>query len=258
MNVLRARGISKRFSGIVALDAVDIDVDEGERVGLIGPNGAGKTTFFNCVLGVVRADGGTVELHGEDIGRLPVHERARRGIGRTFQRLELFPEITVRDHLLVADRVHRRTGRFLEDLVGLGRPRRDEIARCNDVLDLLGLGHLAEEPVERLSLGQGRLVEVGRALMTQPSLLLLDEPSSGLARAETAALAATLRAVQDERGFAVLLVEHDIELVASFTTRCALLDFGRMLVVGPTPEVMRGAEMRRAYLGDLEAETSPR
>jgi len=253
MSILRARGVTKRFSGILALDAVDIDVAEGERVGLIGPNGAGKTTFFNCVLGVVRSDGGTVELRGEDISRRPVHERALRGIGRTFQRLELFPEITVREHLLVADRVQRRTGRFLKDLVGLGRPRPDEIARCDEVLDLLGVGHLGDEPVERLSLGQGRLVEVGRALMTDPSLLLLDEPSSGLDRTETAALAATLRTVQAERGFAVLLVEHDIDLVASFTTRCALLDFGRLLLDGPTAEVMASDEMRHAYLGDAEA-----
>jgi branched-chain amino acid transport system ATP-binding protein len=250
--ILRARGVSKRFAGIVALDAVDLEVEEGERVGLIGPNGAGKTTFFNCLLGVLRCDGGTVELAGEDVTRLPVHERARRGIGRTFQRVELFPDMTVRQHLLIADRAHSRTGRIWKDLVGLGRPRPDEVARCDEVLGLLGLGALASEPIERLSLGQGRLVEVGRALMTQPTLLLLDEPSSGLDRRETATLATTLREVQDERGFAVLLVEHDIELVSTFTTRSYLLDFGRMLVDGPTATVMASDEMRHAYLGDLE------
>ena len=249
MNVLRARGISKRFSGIVALDAVDIDVDEGERVGLIGPNGAGKTTFFNCVLGVVRADGGTVELHGEDIGRLPVHERARRGIGRTFQRLELFPEITVRDHLLVADRVHRRTGRFLEDLVGLGRPRRDEIARCDDVLDLLGLGHLAEEPVERLSLGQGRLVEVGRALMTQPQLLLLDEPSSGLSVEETEEMAFWIQDIRTLLGITVLMVEHDMSLVSAVSDRVLALNYGRPLALGTAREVQDHPDVVKAYLG---------
>jgi branched-chain amino acid transport system ATP-binding protein len=250
--ILRAREVRKRFTGIVALGGVDLYVDEGERIGLIGPNGAGKTTLFNCVLGVLRTDGGTVELAGDDISRLPVHERARRGIGRTFQRIELFPDSTVRDHLLIADRVQRRAGRLWKDLVGLGRPRPDEIARCDEVLELLGMGDLADAPIERLSLGQGRLVEVGRALMTQPKLLLLDEPSSGLDRNETTALAATLRAVQDERGFAILLVEHDIELVSSFTSRCYLLDFGRMLLDGPTATVMASDEMRHAYLGDLE------
>ena len=249
--VLRASTVSKRFAGVTALSEVSIHVDEGERVGLIGPNGAGKTTFFNCLLGSLRVDGGTVELAGADVTRLPVHERARRGIGRTFQRIELFPDLTVRDHLLVADRVQRRSGRFWKDLIGLGRPRPDEIARCDEMLGLLGLELLAVEPIERLSLGQGRLMEVGRALMTEPRLLLLDEPSSGLDRSETAVLAATLRDVQQHRGFAILLVEHDIELVSSFTTRSYLLDFGSLLVDGSTAEVMASPQMRRAYLGDL-------
>ncbi|MCB1016089.1 MAG: ABC transporter ATP-binding protein [Acidimicrobiales bacterium] len=250
--MLRASGITKRFAGIVALDDVDLAVDEGERVGLIGPNGAGKTTFFNCLLGVHRADRGTVTLAGRDISGLSVHRRARLGIGRTFQRIELFPDSTVREHLLIAERVKRRTGRLWKDVVGLGRPQPDEVATCDEMLELLGLRALADEPIERLSLGQGRLVEVGRALMTDPRLLLLDEPSSGLDRAETAALAQTLREVQAERGFAILLVEHDVELVANFTTRCYLLDFGRLIADGPTAELMAGDEMRRAYLGDLE------
>ena len=134
----------------------------------------------------------------------------------------------------------------------LCQPRPDEVASCDEVLELLGLAELADEPIERLSLGQGRLVEVGRALMTDPKLLLLDEPSSGLDRAETAALAQTLREVQAERGFAILLVEHDVELVSSFTSRCYLLDFGRLIAEGPTPELMASDEMRHAYLGDLE------
>jgi branched-chain amino acid transport system ATP-binding protein len=241
-----------RFAGIVALDDVTIEVERGERVGLIGPNGAGKTTFFNCLLGILRIDSGTVELDGEDVTRLRVHERARRGIGRTFQRIELFPDSTVREHLLVADRMRHGGGRLWKDLVGLGRASAAEIARCDGVLELLGVRDLADEPIERLSLGQGRLVEVGRALMTEPKLLLLDEPSSGLDRSETAALAQTLREVQADQSFATLLVEHDVELVAAFTTRAYLLDFGRGLLGGPTPEVMASSVMRRAYLGDME------
>ena len=253
--LLRTRGIRKKFAGIVALDSVDIDVEPGERVGLIGPNGAGKTTFFNCILGVLGTDGGRVEFDGVDVSGRRVHERARLGIGRTFQRIELFPDSTVRDHLVIADRARRNERKWFSDIRLLGRPRAEELHRTDEILELLGLRELADEPIERLSLGQGRLVEVGRALMTQPRLMLLDEPSSGLDRTETAALATTLREVQEDRGFAILLVEHDIELVSSFTNRSYLLDFGRMLVSGTTAEVMASPEMRHAYLGDLEVPT---
>jgi branched-chain amino acid transport system ATP-binding protein len=253
--VLEATGVRKTFSGIVAINDLDLRVEEGERVGLIGPNGAGKTTFFNCVLGGLRADAGCVRLHGEDISRLPVHARAHRGIGRTFQRIELFAESTVREHLLIAERTRRGDGRLWKDLLGLGRPRADEIESCDAVLELLGLADVADEPIEHLSLGKGRLVEVGRALMTQPKLLLLDEPSSGLDRQETADLARTLRAVQKEQGFAILLVEHDVEFVAAFAARTYVLDFGVMIAEGPTGEVLESDIVRHAYLGDVEAAT---
>jgi branched-chain amino acid transport system ATP-binding protein len=249
---LRAQGIRKSFAGIVALDDVTLEISEGERVGLIGPNGAGKTTFFNCLLGVLRPDAGAVELAGRDVSRLPVHQRARLGIGRTFQRIELFPDSTVHDHLLIAERIRLGRGRLWKDLFGLGRPTADELARCDEVLRLLGLVDLADAPIERLGLGQCRLVEVGRALMTEPKVLLLDEPSSGLDQAETAALAQTLQAVQAEHGFSIMLVEHDIEMVASFTSRCYVLDFGKLIVHGPTRDVLASDEVRAAYIGDLE------
>jgi branched-chain amino acid transport system ATP-binding protein len=158
----------------------------------------------------------------------------------------------VREHLLIAERTRRADGRLWRDLLGLGRPRADELDACNEVLGPLGLGDLADEPIEHLSLGQGRLVEVGRALMTHPRLLLLDEPSSGLDRQETAHLAATLRAVQAEQGFAILLVEHDVELVGDFTERAYVLDFGILIADGPTREVLDSAAVRIAYLGDME------
>ena len=253
MNVLLdAVGITKSFSGIRALDDVTLRVVEGERVGLIGPNGAGKTTLFNCILGTLRPDSGSVILNGVDLGSLPVHRRARMGMGRTFQRIELFSDTSVAEHLLIAERVRQGNGALWKDLLGRGRPTSDEIRRCAEVLDLLGLTDLAEEPIETLSLGQGRLVEVGRALVTGPRLLLLDEPSSGLDRAETDALAATLAEIQREKGFAVLLVEHDVELVAAFTDRTYVLDSGRLIANGPTEEMLADAEVRRAYLGDLE------
>jgi branched-chain amino acid transport system ATP-binding protein len=251
--VLDVTGMRKAFAGIVALDDVSLAVGDGERVGLIGPNGAGKTTLFNCVLGLLRPDAGTVRFRGEDIGRLPVHQRARRGIGRSFQRLELFPDSTVRDHLLVAARARLGRGGLWQDLLGRGRPTAEEVAACDEVLGLLDLADLATEPIEHLSLGQGRLVEVGRALMTRPALLLLDEPSSGLDRQETADLARTLRAVQAEQGFAILLVEHDVELVASFTERTYVLDVGTRIADGPTAEVLQDPAVRTAYLGTAGA-----
>ncbi len=249
--VLEATSITKSFSGITALDDLDLQVGEGERVGLIGPNGAGKTTFFNCVLGVLRQDRGTIRIDGQDVSRLPVHQRARRGIGRTFQRIELFSESTVREHLLIAERTRRGDGRLWKDLIGRGRPRPDEIARCDEILSLLGLADVAEEPIEHLSLGRGRLVEVGRALMTDPKVLLLDEPSSGLDHDETSDLAHTLREVQAEHGFAILLVEHDVEFVASFTERSYVLDFGRKIAEGATHEVLQDEAVRAAYLGSV-------
>jgi branched-chain amino acid transport system ATP-binding protein len=252
---LQATDIRKTFSGIVALDDLDLTVEEGERVGLIGPNGAGKTTFFNCVLGTLRPDSGRVELFGEDVSHLRVHRRAQRGIGRTFQRIELFAELSVREHLLIAERVRRGDGRLWKDLIGRGKPRSDEIDRCDEVLALLGLADVATEPIEHLSLGKGRLVEVGRALMTQPSVLLLDEPSSGLDRQETSDLARTLLEVQAEQGFAILLVEHDVEFVAGFTQRAYVLDFGVMIAEGPTAEVLQSDIVRQAYLGDMDAAT---
>ena len=250
--LLEARRVGKDFAGIMALSDIDLTVEEGERVGLIGPNGAGKTTFFNCLLGMLEVSRGEVRFDGEDITRLPVHRRCRAGIGRTFQRIELFSDCTVREHLLIAERIRNGTGSFWKDLIGRGRPTTAEIDRADAVLDLLGLLELADAPIEALSLGKGRLVEVGRALMTEPRLLLLDEPSSGLDRVETTALAKTLRSVQAEKGFAILLVEHDVELVAGFTERCCVLDFGRTIATGPTRQVLDDPLVRRAYLGDLE------
>ena len=250
MALLEAQGITKRFSGITALDAVSLDVEAGEAVGLIGPNGAGKTTFFNCLLGLLRPDGGTVTFADQDVTRLPVYRRARAGIGRTFQRMELFAEMTVRDHLLVAERSRLGTGRFWRDVLNLSAPTTDERQRADSTLDLLGLTAVADAPIESLTLGQGRLVEVGRALMTGPRLLLLDEPSSGLDAGETAALADTLRNVQADRETAVLLVEHDVDFVRAFVSRVFVLDFGTRIATGPTDGVLASDEVRRAYLGE--------
>jgi branched-chain amino acid transport system ATP-binding protein len=251
MSLLDAADISKSFAGIHALSDVSLDVRENEVVGLIGPNGAGKTTLFNCLLGIIKPDTGRVLFDGRDLAGVPTHRRARLGIGRTFQRIELFTGMTPREHFLIADRIRSGKGALWKDLLHMGGPKRGEEERSEAVLELLGLTAVADRRVESLSLGVGRLVEIGRALMTEPRLLLLDEPSSGLDRGETATLAETLVAVQREKGIAILLVEHDVELVRSLVERLFVLDFGTMIASGPTTQVFADAAVRRAYLGDL-------
>jgi branched-chain amino acid transport system ATP-binding protein len=250
MTLLEATSVTKHFSGITALDAVSLTVGAGEIVGLIGPNGAGKTTLFNCLYGVTPPDAGRVTLDGQDISSLPVHRRAQLGIGRTFQRIELFVGMTVRDHLLVAERARLGTGGLFKDLLNRSQPTGDEQARAAATLDLLGLTDVAERPIESLSLGRGRLVELGRALMIEPKLLLLDEPSSGLDHRETDEMADVLGTIQAERGTAILLVEHDVAMVRKVTERLYVLDFGQLIASGGTAEVIADDKVRKAYLGD--------
>jgi branched-chain amino acid transport system ATP-binding protein len=251
VSLLEATSISKRFSGINALSDVSLSVDTGEAVGLIGPNGAGKTTFFNCLLGIIKPDGGRVVFDGKDLRGYPTYRRARLGFGRTFQRIELFAGMTVRNHLLVAERSRHGTGRLWKDILNRSKPTADENERVERTLRLLQLDDVGDRPIESLSLGRGRLVEVGRALMTEPQLLLLDEPSSGLDQHETSDLVATLQEVQREHDTAILLVEHDVEMVQSFATRLYVLDFGTMIASGPTADVMDDDAVRKAYLGEL-------
>jgi branched-chain amino acid transport system ATP-binding protein len=190
-------------------------------------------------------------FNGRDITRLPVYKRARLGFGRTFQRVELFTGMTVRDHLLVAERARLGTGRLWKDVLNLANPTAKEQRRAHETLDLLGLLDVADVPIESLSLGRARLVELGRALMTEPLLLLLDEPSSGLDQSETMELVSTLQTVQRQRGTAILLVEHDVEMVQAFASRLYVLDFGVVIASGPTAEVMDDEAVRKAYLGEL-------
>jgi len=247
--LLEAHEVTKRFEGITALDAVSLTVQPGELVALIGPNGAGKTTFFNCLLGVLRPEVGEMHFGGADLTRLLAYQRARLGLARTFQRIELFAGMTVREHLIVAARAHRVRGGLLRDLLGRSGPTAVELADSADTLDLLGITELADRPVESLSLGKGRVVELARALMCRPRLLFLDEPSSGLDVHETADMGDVLLRVQRERGTAILLVEHDVPLVERLAQRTYVLDSGLLIADGPTAEVLADPDVRTAYLG---------
>jgi branched-chain amino acid transport system ATP-binding protein len=249
IHLLDAVKISKRFDGITALCDVSVCVERGEVVALIGPNGAGKTTLFNCLTGVLQPDDGAVTFDGRDLGGLAPYERSRLGLGRTFQQIELFTGLTVLEHLLVADRAKRCRSALGRDLIGRSAPTAEELSRCRSVLDLVGLGDDADRPAESLSLGRGRVVELARALVCEPRLLFLDEPSSGLGAQETADMAAVLEQVRTERDLAILLCEHDVPFVERLATRTYVLDSGRLIAEGPTAEALGQPVVRRAYLG---------
>jgi len=249
--LLTLRGVCKSFGGVQAVSTITFDVMHGECVGLVGPNGAGKTTLFNCVCGQLRPESGEIIFDGTDLGGLPTYKRARLGIGRTYQRVEVFTDMSVRDHLLVAERARRGDGSLLRDLLNLSKPTVDEMARVDAVLELVGIGHLAETSVNALGLGNCRLVELARALAAEPKILLADEPSSGLDLRETSEVAAVLRTLQRERGTTVLLVEHDLTMVAEVVDRTIVMDLGAMLAEGTFDEVMADPAVRHAYLGQM-------
>ena len=249
--LLNAESITVRFGGVVALDKVSLAVDEGSFVGLVGPNGAGKTTMFGVLSGLIRPNSGKVAIDGAVVTRSTPQRRANLGVSRTFQRLELFGELTVREHLVLAYRVRQRRDRsFFRDLVGLGnRPSPGEDVVVDELLRLLTLRDVANRPAVLLPLGTGRLVEVGRALAGSPRVVLLDEPTSGLGSDETERLAATLQSIRAEHNVAFVLVEHDVDLVLSLADTITVLDFGQIIAQGTPEDIRASREVQEAYLG---------
>ncbi len=242
MALLDVSQVSVSFGGLQALSDVSIDVVVGHVTGLIGPNGAGKTTLFNVVTGLLGPNSGRVELDGRDITRRKPHQRARLGIGRTFQRLETFGSLTARENVLVAAEMRR----------GWSRDRsRSPGVIADEILERVGLRAVADDRVDRLPTGTARLVELGRALATEPRVLLLDEPSAGLNESETGTLGTLLREVAGS-GLAVLLVEHDMAFVMGTCARIHVLDFGRIISVGTPTDVQADETVRAAYLGEAE------
>ncbi|HEX4984348.1 MAG TPA: ABC transporter ATP-binding protein [Ilumatobacteraceae bacterium] len=242
MPLLECRQLSVAFGGATALDRVDITADADTITGLIGPNGAGKTTLFNCVTGLLHPSDGAVLLDGRDITRLPPFKRSRLGIARTFQRLELFVSLSVRDNLLVAGEIAARWQRHHPD------PRRE----AERVLDLLAIRHLADRDVTEIPIGMARRVEVGRALMTQPKILLLDEPASGQDESETEEFGELLLKLS-AAGIAILLVEHDVSLVMRVCSYVQVLDLGSTIARGTPDEIQHDDLVLDAYLGAEQA-----
>ena len=239
--VLEIVDVSVRFGGVQAVSEANIRAMHGQVTGLIGPNGAGKTTTFNVITGLEQPTSGKILLAGEDVSGLSPYQRARKGMARTFQRLEVFGSLSVRENVLAAAEFRK----------GWSGDRRDPQEATEVVLSRVGLRSVADEKVHALPTGLARLVELGRALATRPRLLLLDEPASGLDSAETDALGDLLVDLAAD-GIAVLVVEHDVDLVMRVCDRIHVLDFGRIISVGTPREVQNDPHVQAAYLGTEE------
>jgi branched-chain amino acid transport system ATP-binding protein len=236
--VLSVEDVSVRFGGVQAVDSANITALPGQVTGLIGPNGAGKTTTFNLITGLESPSSGRIRIDGKDVTGLAPYKRARLGMARTFQRLEVFGTLSAHDNVLAAAEFRRQWSG--------DKSNPHQVAER--ILDRVGLTHVADERVDALPTGLARLVELGRALATRPRLLLLDEPGSGLDVSESEALGDLLLELAGE-GMAVLLVEHDVELVMRVCARIHVLDFGKVICIGTPAEVQADPHVQAAYLG---------
>jgi branched-chain amino acid transport system ATP-binding protein len=251
MTLFRADGLGINFGGIRALDGVSFEVDEGQVFTIIGPNGAGKTTIFNLVSRIYDPSHGRLFFCDQDITWVPPHEIARRGIARTFQNIELFEHATVLQNLLLGRHPHTRA-RFIEELLFLPRVRALELEHreaVERVIDFLDLQAHRDSLIVNLPYGVRKVVEMARALCTQPKLLLLDEPSSGLSVEETEDMAFWIQDIRTLLGITVLMVEHDMSLVSAVSDRVLALNYGRTIAVGTAREVQEDPDVVKAYLG---------
>ncbi len=251
--LLDVEAVYVSFGGIKALTDVSISVPANTVVGLVGPNGAGKSTFFSVVSGLRRPDSGQITLFGEDVTKATPQVRCRMGLGRTFQQPELFIGLTVREHLALAHRVRHSRSRLWKDMFAAGclrRPAPSEVERVDQLVDLLHLADVASSQVAALPLGTTRLVEVGRALATSPSLVLLDEPLAGLDSQETERLGEALSRTVREEKVSFLLVEHDVAMVLRLSQKIYVLDFGQIIAEGTPQQIRDNPNVRAAYLGD--------
>ena len=252
--LLKVRDVVMRFGGIVALGGVSFDVDRGQICGLIGPNGSGKTTLFNRISGIYRHSRGDIVFEGRSLTGMPRHRMAGLGLGRTFQNVALFNSMSVRDNLLVGAHHRGRSG-FVANALRIGSTRReDEHARegMDELLDLLDLRAVADAPAGGLPFGTRKRIELARALIGRPKLLLLDEPAGGLNHGEVSELGDLFRRVRDQYNLSILLVEHHMALVMNVSEKVVALEFGMKIAEGTPEQVRNEPEVIRAYLGDTE------
>ncbi|MEJ6511867.1 MAG: ABC transporter ATP-binding protein [Actinomycetota bacterium] len=244
MPLLETIGVKVRFGGNIALDDVSISVEAGSVTGLIGPNGAGKTTLFNTITGLQPLTSGQIIFNDKDVTKEPPHKRTRMGLARTFQRLELFTTLSVRDNVRVAGEIRNRWS--------LRTPKMDVNAETDRIISLVGLSDVADREVGEIPTGKARVVELARALMIQPTLVLLDEPASGQTEEETEQFGRLLRDLTGE-GLGICLVEHDMSLVMQVCETIHVLDFGRMIASGSAESVRNNPTVIDAYLGAPES-----
>jgi branched-chain amino acid transport system ATP-binding protein len=253
MSLLRLEGVTRRFGGLTAVDAVSLEIEAGAVSAIIGPNGAGKTTLFNLIAGFLTPDVGRIEFDGRDITGLAPHAVAAHGLVRTFQLVQLFPDLTAAENVAVGRHLRTRGGVW----AALARPAwaRAQALETRgiaaELLQFVGLADRAHMPASALTYGQQRLLEIARAMAAAPKLLLLDEPAAGLNPEETAHLADTIRRIVG-RGLTVLLIEHDMSLVMRVAERIFVVDFGRKIAEGPPEAVQRDEAVIAAYLGGVE------
>lgn len=253
--VLETRGVTLRFGGITALADVSIKVEESEIFGLVGPNGAGKTTLLNVISGVFRSVSGAVLLDGRDVTQVPLYGRPAIGIGRTFQGVELFRDLSVQDNLMVGRHHLMKTG-ILDGGLFLGRARREEIAhrqRVEEIIEFFELERYRKKRVGALSYGVQKLVGLARAVCSEPRVLLLDEVASGLNREEKEDLARFLLRIKYTRRITMIWIEHDIRMISELADHVAVLNYGRLVCAGSTQEVLKDPAVRRVFIGDVEA-----
>jgi branched-chain amino acid transport system ATP-binding protein len=253
--LLRVEQLSLSFGGVAAVDAVSFDIGPGECLGLIGPNGAGKTSVINCISGAYRRDSGRILLDGRDISSLRADDIVRAGVMRTFQNVELAANRTVLRNTLIGAHFRFRAS-FLEGVFGVGRSLREERrieAEARELLDEFGIGELAERLVGELSYGLRKLVEIARALLGRPRLVLLDEPVAGTSTDEKRHIREAILRVARVHDVALLLVEHDVEFVRSMADRLVVMDFGKIIAAGPPTQVLQDAAVVAAYVGETQS-----